>query len=114
MGIDIRKQSKQEQEFYLNKKDEIQYNSKCEKCARICKQSFRTKIISCPIEIKAKTQKEYLKEIEARSKTIKNIADEINIHTRTLKSLLTNNNRDIDFDTHKKLMKHLFNVDITK
>lgn len=114
MGINIRKQPKQEQEFYLNKKDEIKYNFRCEKCANVCKQSHKVKIISCPKEIKTKTKDQYLKEIEAQNKIIKDVADEIDIHTRTLKSLLTNNNRDIDFDTHKKLMKYLFNIDIKK
>ena len=112
MTIDIRKLPKREQEYYLNGKNEIQYNSKCERCARDCKISFKSIIVYCPKEIKVKTKKEYLKKINSQNKTIQEVANAINIHTRTLKSLLTNNNRDIDFDTHKKLMRYLFNKDI--
>lgn len=112
MTIDIRKLPKQEQEFYLNDRDEVKYNSRCEKCANDCKQSFRAKVIYCPKEIKAKTKKEYIVKIEEMDKTIKDIANEIDMHTRTLTSLLTNKDKDIDFKTHKKLMKSLFGIDI--
>ena len=57
MTTDIRKLPKQEQEYYLNGKNEIQYNSKCERCARDCKISFKSIIVYCPKEIKVKTKK---------------------------------------------------------
>lgn len=107
----IRDLPKSEQEFYLNQKGEIQYNEKCYSCARECKQSHRANIISCN-KIPAKDKRLYRNRIKQQGKTIKQVANEIGIHARTLKSLLTNNNRDIDYDTHKKLMKNLYDQDI--
>lgn len=33
--------------FFKNSKGEIEYNKKCQKCVKDCKQSWRVKIISC-------------------------------------------------------------------
>ena len=40
---------KDENAFYINPKThKIQYNRKCQKCACICKQSFRSTVVACP------------------------------------------------------------------
>ena len=36
-----------ENEFFRNKKGEIQYCKKCEGCINECKQSFRCEIVAC-------------------------------------------------------------------
>lgn len=102
---------KNEQDFYLDKKDKVKYNKLCNECARECKQSWRAEILSCN-RIPAKSKRLYLNRIKDQKKTIKQVANEIGIHARTLKSLLTNDNKDIDYDTHKKLMKNLYDQDI--
>lgn len=35
--------------FYKDKDGEICYNENCKKCSKKCKQSYRAKIISCPV-----------------------------------------------------------------
>lgn len=102
---------KNEQEFYLDKKDKVKYNKLCNECARECKQSWRSEIMACD-RIPAKSKRLYQNRIKEQNKTIKQVADEIDMHTGTLKSLLTNEDRDIDYETHKKLMKNLYNQDI--
>ena len=40
---------KEENAFYINPKThKIQYNRKCQKCACICKQIFRSTVVACP------------------------------------------------------------------
>lgn len=107
----IRDLPKNEQEFYLDKKGKVKYNKVCDECARECKQSWRSKVLHCD-RILAKSKRLYQNRIKEQNKTIKQVADEIDMHTGTLKSLLTNEDRDIDYDTHKKLMKNLYNQDI--
>jgi hypothetical protein len=34
--------------FFMNKKGEIEYHKRCNKCQNQCKQSHKTKIVSCP------------------------------------------------------------------
>ena len=34
--------------FFLNARNRITYNTKCKKCVRGCKQSFRSIILACP------------------------------------------------------------------
>lgn len=109
----IRELPKRDKVFYLNQKDEVQYNKQCVSCARECKQSYRSTIVSCK-RIPAKSKRLYLNRIKQQGKTIKQVADEIGIHSRTLKSLLTNKNKDISYEIHEKLMKVLYDIDISK
>jgi len=109
--VGVRNLPKKEREFYEDKKENIKYNGNCYECARSCKQSWRSQILHCN-KIGVKNKKGYLKEIENQNKTIQEVAKAINIHSRTLESLLTNKDRDIDYETHKKLMKYLYNVKI--
>lgn len=108
----IKELPKRDKVFYLNQKDEVQYNKQCVSCARECKQSYRVKIVSCN-RVPAKSKRLYLNRIKQQGKTIKQVSDEIGMNSRTLKSLLTNKNKDIDYETHKKLMKVLYNTDIS-
>lgn len=58
------------------------------------------------------TPNEYLEEIKNQNKTIQEVAKAIGINSRTLNALLTNPDKDIDYKTHKKLMKYLYKQDI--
>lgn len=107
----IRDLSKHERTFYEDRKGNIKYNKRCYKCARSCKQSWRTKIIQCKM-IEAHTPNEYLEEIKNQNKTIQEVAKAIGMNARTLNALLTNPDKDIDYKTHKKLMKYLYKQDI--
>lgn len=109
--ISIKDLPKLEQDFYLNKDDEVEYAKQCEACANDCKQSYKV-ILHCKKRILVKTKVEYLDEINNQNKTVKEVANAIKINTRTLNSLLTNKSKDIDFETHCKLMKYLYKENI--
>lgn len=42
--------------FYTNDNEEIEYNKTCQECPYNCKQSFRSKIMSCKF-LKEKSKK---------------------------------------------------------
>lgn len=111
--ISVRELTINDQEFYLDGTGKIKYNPLCESCPYDCKQSFRSQLVACNKKIQAKTKTEYLDEIKKQKKTVKDVAKAIGIHTRTLNSIFNNDERDIDFETHSKLMLELYNVDIT-
>jgi len=109
----IRELPKYQQKFFFDKRENVKYNSRCENCARECKQSFKTNVY-CPKRIIAKTKRQYIREIKKQNKSIKEVANAIDIHAGTLNSMLTNRSRDITFEVHKKLMKFLFDKDMGK
>lgn len=41
-------EEKEDWAFFINEKGEIQYNTKCTKCPRKCKQSYRINKLKCP------------------------------------------------------------------
>lgn len=108
----IRDLSKNESIFYTNQNGDIIYNKICELCANECKQSFQSRLIACHNNILVKSKEDYLHEIKKQNKTIKDVAHSIKINTKTLTSFLTNYNKDIDYEVHKKLMLELFGENI--
>lgn len=112
--ISVRDLPKNELDFYLDTTGNVKYNPVCESCPHECKQSFRAELLACGINVKVKTKTEYLDEIKKQKRNLKDVAHSTNIHLRTLRSLLNNDSRDIDFETHFKLMMELYNVDINQ
>jgi hypothetical protein len=50
---------KNEWAFFINSKtDNVTYNTKCMRCTRDCKQSYRAKIVYCPSYEKIKEGKD--------------------------------------------------------
>ncbi len=43
------KRDKAENAFFLTENGRIKYNEKCVRCMKECKQSYRAKVICCPI-----------------------------------------------------------------
>ncbi len=107
----IRDLPKIDQNYYLNQEESVEYNKLCESCARDCKMSWKSLVINCG-RIPVKTKEEYLKEIKKQNYSIKDLAHKISINTKTLNSYLNNNDRDITYNVHQKLMKELFDEDI--
>ena len=39
---------KEEWAFFLNARNRIEYNKKCKRCQKECKQSWRAELVYCP------------------------------------------------------------------